>query len=36
MPAVRVRSKHQITLPVSIVNQADIHEDDVLDAQYVN
>ena len=32
MSTVRVRSKHQITLPVSIVNQAGIHQDDLLGA----
>ena len=36
MSTVRVLPKHQITLPVSIVNQAGIHQDDLLDADYVN
>jgi len=36
MSTVRVRPKHQITLPVSIVNQANIHQDDLLEANYVN
>ena len=36
MSTVRVRPKHQITLPVSIVNQAGIHQDDLLEAGYVN
>jgi antitoxin component of MazEF toxin-antitoxin module len=36
MPIVRVRPKHQITLPVSIVNQAGIHQDDLLEASYAN
>lgn len=36
MSTVRVRPKHQITLPVSIVNQAGIHQDDLLEASYVN
>ncbi len=36
MSTVRVRPKHQITLPVSIVNQAGIHQDDLLEADYVN
>ena len=36
MSTVRVRPKHQITLPVSIVNQAGIHQNDLLEADYVN
>ena len=36
MSTVRVRPKHQITLPVSIVNQAGIHQDDLLEASYAN
>lgn len=36
MSTVRVRPKHQITLPASIVSQAGIHQDDLLEARYVN
>lgn len=36
MSTVRVRPKHQITLPASIVSQAGIHQDDLLEAKYVN
>jgi hypothetical protein len=36
MPQVRVREKHQVTLPMSIVRGADIHENDLLDVAYKN
>ncbi len=34
MPQVRIREKHQVTLPMSIVRDADIHENDMLDVAY--
>lgn len=34
MPQVRVREKHQVTLPVSIVRAANINPNDVLDVTY--
>lgn len=36
MPQVRIREKHQVTLPISIVRDAGIHENDVLDVAYKN
>lgn len=36
MLTIRVRSKHQITLPTSIMQQANLHQDDVLEASYHN
>lgn len=36
MPQVRIREKHQVTLPISIVRDADIHENDMLDVAYKN
>ncbi|MDH4120352.1 MAG: AbrB/MazE/SpoVT family DNA-binding domain-containing protein [Deltaproteobacteria bacterium] len=36
MTTVRVRPKHQITLPTAIVNQAGLHPNDLLEASYVN
>lgn len=32
MHTVRVRAKHQITLPVAIMQQANLHPNDVLEA----
>jgi bifunctional DNA-binding transcriptional regulator/antitoxin component of YhaV-PrlF toxin-antitoxin module len=36
MQTVRVRDKHQITLPMSIVRAANIHENDRLSVSYKN
>jgi bifunctional DNA-binding transcriptional regulator/antitoxin component of YhaV-PrlF toxin-antitoxin module len=36
MPSVRVRDKHQITLPVSVVQAAALAPNDVLDVEYTN
>lgn len=36
MPQVRVREKHQVTLPVSIIREAKISENDLLDVSYSN
>jgi bifunctional DNA-binding transcriptional regulator/antitoxin component of YhaV-PrlF toxin-antitoxin module len=36
MQTVRVREKHQITLPMSIVRAANIHENDRLSVSYKN
>ena len=36
MPQVRIREKHQVTLPISIVRDAGIHENDKLDEAYKN
>lgn len=36
MPQVRVREKHQITLPMAIVRDACIEESDLLDVQLKN
>lgn len=36
MPTVRVRSKHQITLPATIMQQANLHPNDLLEAFYHN
>lgn len=34
MPQVRVRDKHQITLPAVIAREAEISTDDILDVSY--
>jgi bifunctional DNA-binding transcriptional regulator/antitoxin component of YhaV-PrlF toxin-antitoxin module len=36
MPQIRVREKHQVTLPMSIVRGAGIHENDVLEVSFKN
>ena len=36
MPEIRMRPKHQVTLPASIVRQADIKADDRLTVEFVN
>ena len=36
MPHVRIREKNQVTLPICIVRDADIHENDLLDVAYKN
>lgn len=36
MPQIRVRSKHQITIPANIVQEAHIKLDDVLEITYAN
>jgi antitoxin component of MazEF toxin-antitoxin module len=36
MPEIRLRPKHQVTLPASIVRQAHIQEDDRLLVSFVN
>ena len=36
MPQVRVREKHQITIPMSIVKAANIRENDQLSVEYKN
>ena len=36
MPEIRMRPKHQVTLPASLVRQANIQLDDKLDVSYVN
>jgi antitoxin component of MazEF toxin-antitoxin module len=36
MLTVRVRNKHQVTLPTSIMQQANLHQDDILEASYHN
>ncbi len=36
MPNVRVRDKHQITLPAAVVQAASISPNDVLDVEYTN
>ena len=33
---VRVREKHQVTLPMSIVRAANIHQQDMLEVSYRN
>jgi bifunctional DNA-binding transcriptional regulator/antitoxin component of YhaV-PrlF toxin-antitoxin module len=33
---VRMRAKHQITLPAHLVRQANLHEDDKLSVHFVN
>ena len=36
MPHVRVREKHQVTLPMSIVRDAHIQQNDMLEVGYKN
>lgn len=36
MPEIRMRPKHQVTLPASLVRQANIKLDDKLAVTYVN
>ena len=36
MPVIRMRPKHQVTLPASMVRQANIKLDDKLAVTYVN
>lgn len=36
MPQVRIREKNQVTLPISIVRDANIHENDMLEVAYKN
>ena len=36
MPDIRMRRKHQVTLPASIVRQAGIKPDDKLSVRYLN
>ena len=36
MPEIRMRTKHQVTLPASLVRQANIKLDDKLAVSYVN
>lgn len=36
MPEIRMRRKHQITLPVSVVRAANLHPDDRLIVTHVN
>lgn len=36
MPEIRMRPKHQVTLPASLVRQANIQLDDKLAVSYVN
>ena len=36
MPEIRMRPKHQVTLPASLVRQANIEPDDKLAVSYVN
>jgi AbrB family looped-hinge helix DNA binding protein len=36
MPNVRVRPKHQITIPARIAQAANIRPDDILDISYAN
>jgi bifunctional DNA-binding transcriptional regulator/antitoxin component of YhaV-PrlF toxin-antitoxin module len=36
MPQVRIRDKHQVTLPISIVRDANLRENDMLDVAYKN
>ncbi len=36
MPQIRVREKHQVTLPMSIMRVAGIHENDMLEASFKN
>ncbi len=36
LPQVRVRDKHQVTLPISIVRHAHIRKNDLLDVGYKN
>ena len=36
MPEIRLRPKHQVTLPANLVRRANIQLDDKLDVSYVN
>ena len=36
MPEIRMRPKHQVTLPASVVRQAKLKADDRLTVSYVN
>ena len=36
MPNIRIRPKHQVTLPASIVRQANIKPDDTLSVTFLN
>lgn len=36
MPEIRMRPKHQVTLPASIVRAANLQPDDKLEVSYVN
>ncbi len=36
MPEIRMRPKHQITLPASVVRAANLKEDDRLNVDYLN
>jgi len=36
MPEIRMRPKHQVTLPASIVRAANIQLDDKLEVSYIN
>lgn len=36
MAQIRLREKHQVTLPIAIVRDADLHENDMLDVGYKN
>jgi hypothetical protein len=36
MSTIKMRPKHQVTLPATIVRQANIHTDDVLSVVYLN
>lgn len=36
MPEIRMRTKHQVTLPASVVRAANLHPDDRLMVTYVN
>lgn len=36
MPAIRIRPKHQVTLPASIVRQAQLALDDQLEVSFTN
>ncbi len=36
MPEIRMRPKHQVTLPASLVRQANIKLDDKMSVSYVN
>jgi antitoxin component of MazEF toxin-antitoxin module len=36
MPEIRMRAKHQITLPASVVRAANLKVDDRLNVDYIN
>lgn len=36
MPEIRMRAKHQLTLPAGIVREAQIQENDQLTVSYIN